>query len=262
MRASVLVPTYNRAHLHERLFAMFESQTHPDLELVVLDDSDQPSAFFTACTDPRVRYIHRTGRMNIGAKRNALAEFATGDVLVHFDDDDYYAPKYVEFMLSKLGSQDMAKLVGFFAYSQTHDMLAYWDLASVFAFHFKVESGAPVSMMNFTDVPREERDRWMALNLFGYGFSMVYRKRVFEKVQFKELTHGEDAQFVLDADAAGMQVNLLHDDQGIAVVLRHAADHSIIYPQYNIPAFLVRQLFGDIGVEALTSDLARVASPV
>jgi hypothetical protein len=42
--------------------------------------------------------------MTIGAKRNALVKEAKGDILIHFDDDDHYAPHYVESMLTLMAN--------------------------------------------------------------------------------------------------------------------------------------------------------------
>ena len=62
-------------------------------------------------------YTHVTERLTIGEKRNRLIAASSGQVIVHFDDDDYYAPCYVEWMLRQLGDHDLVKLVGWFAYA-------------------------------------------------------------------------------------------------------------------------------------------------
>ena len=50
---------------------------------------------------------------------------------MHFDDDDYYAPGYIEFMLEALRSGlDFVKLGSFFLYSQHFQRFAYWELAN------------------------------------------------------------------------------------------------------------------------------------
>jgi hypothetical protein len=46
---------------------------------------------------PRIRYVKLGGpARSTGEKRNICAELALGDILVHQDDDDAYAPNYVE----------------------------------------------------------------------------------------------------------------------------------------------------------------------
>ena len=47
MKVSVLAPTYQREQYLPALYTLFQAQTYPDLELLVLDDSPQPSPFFT-----------------------------------------------------------------------------------------------------------------------------------------------------------------------------------------------------------------------
>lgn len=98
------------------------------LELLILDDSPEPNEFLANVEyrNAGVRYVHQPGdRMSIGAKLNALMELARGDVLMRFDDDDYYAPGYVERMLELLGDGDYLTLSGWFAYSPEHGKFCY-----------------------------------------------------------------------------------------------------------------------------------------
>jgi glycosyltransferase involved in cell wall biosynthesis len=74
--------------------------------------------------------------MSIGAKLNSLMELARGDVLMRFDDDDYYAPDYVERMLELLGDDDYLTLSGWFAYSPTHGKFCYWETDVMSPLHF------------------------------------------------------------------------------------------------------------------------------
>ena len=86
-------------------------------EWLVLDDSAEPSALLARDDDSRLRYFHQRLGASIGAKRNALIEAARGEVIVHFDDDDYYAPNYIAEMLSYLNRNvDLVKLSGWFTY--------------------------------------------------------------------------------------------------------------------------------------------------
>src|SRR5581483_12155914 len=105
MKVSVVTPTYAREKYLPSLHACFSAQTHAERELLVLDDSPAPSAFFRGLADPRVRYLHVPGRLTIGEKRNRLIELATGEAIAFFDDDDYYAPERSEEHTSELQSR-------------------------------------------------------------------------------------------------------------------------------------------------------------
>ena len=78
MKVSVVVVTHNRERFMRAIHDVYARQTHPDTELLILDDSDEPSPFLSRLDDPRVRYTHLTQRMSIGAKRNRLIEQAWG----------------------------------------------------------------------------------------------------------------------------------------------------------------------------------------
>src|SRR5262245_42532069 len=110
VKISVVSPTYNRQERHENLYKAFSQQTYPDRELLVLDDSEAPSPFFSALKDPLVQYYHLACRMGLGTKRNSLVKAAKGELIAHFDDDDYYAPTYLQVMQKELGQASLVKL--------------------------------------------------------------------------------------------------------------------------------------------------------
>jgi len=90
-----VMPTRGRAEFVDRSIAYFERQTYPELELVVVDDS--PSGERPAFpTDERIRVIDVPHGTSIGAKRNQACELARGEVIVQWDDDDWYGPRRVE----------------------------------------------------------------------------------------------------------------------------------------------------------------------
>jgi glycosyltransferase involved in cell wall biosynthesis len=250
MRVSVLCPTHGREPVHARLYATFAAQTHPNIELVVHDDNPSPSGTFSTLTDPRVRYHQSAQRLSVGEKRNWLARHATGEILVHFDDDDHYGPDYVERMLAALGDADLVKLSGFYLYSLTHQVFAYWDQTVVSPVHFRLQSGRAVEPFFSDRLSAEERAIWGRKNLLGFGFSYVYRRSLWERIPFPDLSHGEDCAFVEACIAAGARITTI-PDRGSALVLRHAGDHSILFPQYLLPPHLVGVVFGSAIAERL-----------
>ena len=119
MKVSVVVPTTSsRAKFHEAIYECFAKQTHPSVELVVVDSGAAPSPFFHDwLCDARVTYVFCRSDLEpasptIGAKRNlACAAYGSGDVFAHFDDDDCYAPVYVERLLRALRTTRGARAV-------------------------------------------------------------------------------------------------------------------------------------------------------
>ena len=237
---SVVVPTFGRERLHPALLAMFRAQTWAPLELLVDDDSPAPSACFAHVADPRVRYMHRAERASIGVKRNRLASEARGEVIVAFDDDDYYAPHYVETMLAALEESGaaMIKLSGWYAWSVPERSLFYWDTAVQEATHYKV-GGGPMSLAPSARFAADA----MQKNLDGYGFSNVTRREAFAKVAFPDQNFGEDHVFVASVRRAGYRIATIPDEACIAVHLIHGRNTSVIFPQYRLPPLAAARLF-------------------
>jgi len=107
-------------------------------------------------------------------------ELARGDVLMRFDDDDYYAPAYVERMLELLGDDDYLTLSGWFAYSQVHGKFCYWETDALWPVQFVLSPHdlfLPVSTAGLAP----ESVRWQ---VNGYGFASAWRRRVAERGAF------------------------------------------------------------------------------
>ena len=244
-KVSVVTPTYGRGHHMERLYRAFDAQTWPNKELVVLDDSPEPSPFMMTQTDPRVRYVHDPKRLSVGEKRNRLAELASGELLAHFDDDDYYGPLYLQKMAAYLETCELVKLSGWFAWSTTHRGLFYWDTAAAANFHLLVESNKPIRAYNIGNKTEQEKTQWVQTNLLGFGFSFAYTKALWQDSPFPEMQHGEDSVFVQQAVRDSREVGMFADREGLALVVRHAHDSSVVMPQYILPDFMLHRLFGD-----------------
>ena len=140
-RVSVVTPTASRARFHPQLWQCFLDQTYPDKELVVVETHHgEPSTFFQeiAAKDPRVRYINiqraEGDDLSIGAKRNLTCLLASGQFIVNFDDDDFYAECYVERMVGEMTSRKLAALTlsRWFNYFESRGIAGYsapesWD---------------------------------------------------------------------------------------------------------------------------------------
>jgi GT2 family glycosyltransferase len=92
---SVVIPTYNRAHLIGRTLDSVRAQTFGELEIVVVDDgsTDDTRARVEAIAaiDRRVRYV---GKPNGGpaSARNTGFRSARGDYVALIDSDDTWYP--------------------------------------------------------------------------------------------------------------------------------------------------------------------------
>lgn len=180
-RATCLMPTRNRRAFVRIGIELFRRQTFRDVELLIVDDGDDPVADI-ATGDERIRYIRLPSRLNIGAKRNLGCREARGESIVHWDDDDWSGPERV--------AQQVAALDGSGADICGLDSLIYWDPAADRAWRYTY----PLN-----------RKPWVA------GNTLCYRRSFWERMPFPEIQIGEDARFVWQARPG--QVARVNDDR-------------------------------------------------
>jgi glycosyltransferase involved in cell wall biosynthesis len=87
--ASCILVTGGRRSFFELAVECYLTQDYPRKELVVIDDGPQDiEDILSDVLD--VQYYHVSNRSSLGAKRNLGCAAAKGDVLVQWDDDDWY----------------------------------------------------------------------------------------------------------------------------------------------------------------------------
>ncbi len=91
---SVILPTYNRAHLLSRAIHSVLAQTFQDFELLIVDDAspDNTQEVVQAFEDERISYIRREQNGGASATRNTGIKHAKGIYISFLDDDDEYLP--------------------------------------------------------------------------------------------------------------------------------------------------------------------------
>jgi glycosyltransferase involved in cell wall biosynthesis len=239
---SLITPTYLREALLRKQHRTVMAQSEQDFEWLILDDSPEPSAYFQALTDPRIRYQHHAGpRQSIGAKRNWLVDEARAPIIAHFDDDDYYAPRYLTRMMAHLArGTDIIKLSGWFLYSMPHKTFAYWDTVQIKGLHYRISlEPITLAMLGEEHVPEFSR---MPV---GFGFSYVYRRAVWEKMNFPDRDHAEDYIFAHGAAEAGFGFQHFKDTHGSCLHILHTSNNSLCFPQYLLPDFMLARIFPD-----------------
>jgi glycosyltransferase involved in cell wall biosynthesis len=96
MFVSVYMPTKDRCTLLQRAVASVLSQTHPDFELLIVNDGsvDGTAAYLDdlAARDERVRVFHHAQPGGAPRARNKAIREARGSWVTGIDDDDEYLP--------------------------------------------------------------------------------------------------------------------------------------------------------------------------
>lgn len=107
---SVVIPTYNRAHLLGRALQSVLLQTYLDYEIVVVDDgsTDHTLEVVKTFQDDRVRYLRFERHCGPSRARNVGIQAARGEWIAFLDSDDEWLPRKLELQMARLqGTQDL-----------------------------------------------------------------------------------------------------------------------------------------------------------
>lgn len=104
-KVSCLIVTADRKQLLKRSLHSYKNQTHPNKELVVVDNGhDQIEELLVDFPSSEVKYIRIEPSPDniLGDLRNVSLDEATGDYLICWDDDDWFHPERIEIELQTL----------------------------------------------------------------------------------------------------------------------------------------------------------------
>ena len=166
---SCIMPTADRRAFVPRAIAQFLAQDYPHRELIVLDDGAQPVRDLIP-DDPRVRYVREERRSPVGAKRNHACELAAGEVILHWDDDDWMAPWRVRYQVEQL-RETGAEVCGL-------SRVLFYEPAADKAWEYVYPPGG---------------SPWV------YGATLCYTKAVWRRNPFPSIGVGEDTRFIWSA---------------------------------------------------------------
>ena len=108
-RISVIVPTYNRAHLVRHAIDSVLGQTYNDIELIIADDgsTDETQVLVqrylerNQSSGRRIQYFYQENQGKSAALNNALLR-ATGDWIAFLDSDDVWMADKLEWQFKAL----------------------------------------------------------------------------------------------------------------------------------------------------------------
>lgn len=190
---SCIMPTRNRRRFAPLALRHFLRQDYEPRELIVLDDGDDPVADLML-RDERIRYVRLDRRHTVGAKRNIGCRLASGDIIVHWDDDDWMADWRLTYQVRQLLEKN-ADLCGL-------DRLLFLDARQGEAWQYVYpRSGKP----------------WLA------GGTLCYRRELWQRNPFPDLDVGEDNHFVWSGAARRL---LALPDNSFYVATIHAGNTS------------------------------------
>lgn len=110
---SCIMPTVNRPAFVAKSIELFHAQDYTNKELIIIDENIDTTLLHTR----KERNVHSVTitpgtRLTIGAKRNLGCALAAGQIICHWDDDDYYAPHRLSHQVQSILAANEANIVG------------------------------------------------------------------------------------------------------------------------------------------------------
>jgi glycosyltransferase involved in cell wall biosynthesis len=191
---SCIMPTRDRPEFVAQAINYFQRQDYPNRELIVVDDG----ANLAAPADPRIHWLRSSRRLSIGAKRNLACRVASGEIIAHWDDDDWYAPERLSVQAAPLlrGRADLSalKVELFFDLHRWE----FWTCTPAFhrrIFVHDVQSG-----------------------------TLMFRRSLWARpALYPDTSLAEDAQLLTRALRTGARLARIAED-GLYIYVRHAAN--------------------------------------
>ena len=105
---SIVLPTYNRAHLLPYAIHSVLNQSYQNLELIVIDDnsSDGTLGVVESFDDPRIRYVRNEPNLKLPRALNRGFALSTGAYLTWTSDDNLFVKTAIERMVEVIRSAE------------------------------------------------------------------------------------------------------------------------------------------------------------
>ncbi|HEU5132195.1 MAG TPA: glycosyltransferase family A protein, partial [Pyrinomonadaceae bacterium] len=190
---SCIMPTYERRRYVPQALQSFLQQDYPNRELIIVDDGKDAIGDLVERL-PNVRYFH-VARTSIGAKRNLACKHAAGEIIAHWDDDDWYSPDRLRYQVMPIlaGKADLTGLENAFVLALPRG--EFWTTAP--ALHQRLFVG----------------------NV--HGGTLVFRKELWmQGMRYPEINLAEDAALLVRATRQGKRLVRL-SNPGVFVYVRH-----------------------------------------
>jgi len=104
---SVIIPTYNRAHLIEKTIQSVLNQSYPNFELIIVDDgsTDNTEEVIHNIQNTKLHY-YKIKNSERGAARNYGIDRAIGRYVTFLDSDDMYYPWHLSHAYESINNYD------------------------------------------------------------------------------------------------------------------------------------------------------------
>jgi len=178
---SVITVTNNGIFI-DNIFENYSRQILENKELIIIlnkNSLDIAKYKSKANAYSNVRVFKIDEKMSLGYCLNFAVSIARYELIAKFDDDDYYGPKYLSSSF-EVFQQTGANVIG----KASH--LVYFQQSELLAIRDPNRENRYVSFVN--------------------GSTLMFNKKIFEKVAFANISIGEDTQFCRSCVKKGIKI--------------------------------------------------------
>jgi glycosyltransferase involved in cell wall biosynthesis len=105
---SVIIPTYNRAHLLRKTIECVINQSYKSFELIIIDDAstDNTNSIVSSVKDARIGYYKNEINIERSASRNKGIKLALGRFVCFCDSDDHWRENHLALLFDKIQKEN------------------------------------------------------------------------------------------------------------------------------------------------------------
>ena len=231
---SVIVPVFNVKDYVAEAFESVLSQTHTNLELIVVDDGSTDGSGEIcddfASRDPRVKVIHQENS-GISTARNTGLDHAHGEVIAFLDPDDAFCEDMIETLLETMQKDRSDIVMCKFSWHDTDSSLPKGRKAR------DIGKSTVITRTSAFGKIAEEKIETAVWN-------KLYRRKIFEDLRFPDGYVFEGRYTVFDIFERAERISVLDE-----VLVRHRRRQGSICHSYSLKNVLDREYVQDHYVE-------------
>ena len=111
---SIIIPTYNRAHMIDVAIQSVLDQTSSNWELIIVDDgsTDDTKEVVEQFNDPRIKYVYQENQERSAARNRGIL-VSNGEWICFLDSDDEFPSERLERFKESIAKQKNNKALYF-----------------------------------------------------------------------------------------------------------------------------------------------------
>jgi glycosyltransferase involved in cell wall biosynthesis len=148
---SVIIPTYNRAHLVVEAIQSVKAQSYPAIQIIVADDGSQDDTAQSVAKFENVEYYYQENKGQ-GAARNLGLSHAKGEYIASLDSDDIWHKDFLKAAVAALERYQVDFVfLNWTAISETEQFSSDWERSKRWQKYFSNLNGE-WSLLNAEEV--------------------------------------------------------------------------------------------------------------